>query len=157
MIEHTTNIKPIIVSMCMSHSLEEMLLIFRNEQLTYFHRELSENPHLAGTDADFKQAEELKNFWKSVGLDEVHIQPYDVLLSYPNTTDEDNMNQIQIISSNGSVIYASPLYEKILHPSENKTGVVPPFNAYSSPGVVNSVCTHYYIRVQNMTHYIKIQ
>lgn len=50
------------------------------------------------------------------------------------------MNQIQIVNSTGGVIYSSPLYEKILEPSENKTGVVPPFNAYSAPGIVNSVC-----------------
>lgn len=49
------------------------------------------------------------------------------------------MNQIQILNSANTVEYASPLYEDILHPSENKSDVVPPFNAYSAPGVVTSV------------------
>jgi hypothetical protein len=60
-------------------------------------------------------------------LDEVFVTPYNVLLSYPNTTDENNMNQIQVLNSVDTVEYASPLY------------VIPPFNAYSAPGVVTSV------------------
>lgn len=73
-------------------------------------------------------------------MDEVFISEYDVLLSYPNTTDEDNMNQIQIVdNSTGNIIYKSPLYEDILDESENKSNVVPPFNAYSKPGTVESV------------------
>jgi hypothetical protein len=104
-----------------------------------FYRELSENPHLAGTPADWEQADELRQFWKDNGLDEVFISEYEVLLSYPNTTDEENMNQIQILNATGGIIYASPLYEEILHPSENKSSVVPPFNAYSAPGTVESV------------------
>lgn len=72
-------------------------------------------------------------------MDEVFITPYDVLLSYPNTTDESIMNQIQILNGLGDIQYASPLYEDILDPSENKSNVVPPFNAYSAPGIVNSV------------------
>ena len=72
-------------------------------------------------------------------MDEVFVTPYNVLLSYPNTTDENNMNQIQVLNSVDTVEYASPLYEDILHPSENKSDVVPPFNTYSAPGVVTSV------------------
>jgi hypothetical protein len=89
-----------------------------------FYRELSENPHLAGTPADWEQADELRQFWKDNGLDEVFISEYEVLLSYPNTTDEENMNQIQILNATGGIIYASPLYEEILHPSENKSNVI---------------------------------
>ena len=102
-------------------------------------RHLSEKPHLAGTPADWEQADELRKFWQDNGIDEVFITEYEVLLSYPNTTVEDNMNQIQIINSTGGIIYKSPLYEEILHESENKSNVVPPFNAYSAPGVVDSV------------------
>ncbi|XP_062588973.1 N-acetylated-alpha-linked acidic dipeptidase 2-like [Saccostrea cucullata] len=99
---------------------------------------LSELPHLAGTNADYKQAKELHDFWKSEGLDEAFIAPYDVLLSYPNTTDPDVMNRIFVYNENDAVEWQSNLYEPILHPSENKSNVVPPFNAYSAPGNVTS-------------------
>ena len=108
---------------------------------------MSENPHLAGTNADLQQAKELEQFWKDVGLDETFITPYDVLLSYPETTDKDNMNQIQILNCAGGVEYASPLYEDILDPSENKSDVVPPFNAYSAKGVVTSVRIFQYCHI----------
>jgi hypothetical protein len=94
---------------------------------------------LAGTPADWEQADDLRKFWKANGFDEALISEYDVLLSYPNTTNKDNMNQIQIISDTGDIIYESPLYEEILHESENKSNVVPPFNAYSATGTVESV------------------
>ncbi|CAC5360684.1 NAALAD [Mytilus coruscus] len=116
---------------------ELMNSIDANNIRTYL-KDLSENPHLAGTPADLKQAKELETFWKKHGMDEVFITPYDVLLSYPNTTDENIMNQIQILNGSGDIQYASPLYEDILDPSENKSNVVPPFNAYSAPGIVTS-------------------
>ncbi|OWF52174.1 putative N-acetylated-alpha-linked acidic dipeptidase [Mizuhopecten yessoensis] len=109
-----------------------------SENIRQYLQDLSELPHLAGTDADYHQAKELHDFWKQEGLDEVYITPYDVLLSYPNVTDDDMMNRIELINATGGVVYQSPLREAILHPSENKSGVVPPFNAYSPPGDILS-------------------
>lgn len=100
---------------------------------------MSENPHLAGTDADYKQAKELQEFWRSAGLDEAFITPYDILLSYPETQNESMMNQIFVYNSADQEVWKSALYEPILDPSENKSNVVPPFNAYSASGDVNSV------------------
>lgn len=100
---------------------------------------MSENPHLAGTDADYKQAKELQEFWRSAGLDEAFITPYDILLSYPETQNESMMNQIFVYNSADQEVWKSALYEPILDPSENKSNVVPPFNAYSAPGDVSSV------------------
>ncbi|CAG2195791.1 NAALAD [Mytilus edulis] len=117
---------------------EELMNSIDANNIRQYLKGLSENPHLAGTPADLKQAKELETFWKDNGMDEVFITPYDVLLSYPNTTDESIMNQIQILNGLGDIQYASPLYEDILDPSENKSNVVPPFNAYSAPGIVNS-------------------
>ncbi|XP_052057708.1 N-acetylated-alpha-linked acidic dipeptidase 2-like [Mytilus californianus] len=65
------------------------------------------------------------------------------------------MNQIQIVdNSTGDIIYKSPLYEDILDESENKSNVVPPFNAYSKPGTVESDQLIYvnYGRVEDYTH-----
>ena len=56
-----------------------------------------------------------------------------VLLSYPDETDP---NVITVKNSTGHVVFESQIEEKILHPEMNKTDVVPPFNAYASPGDV---------------------
>jgi hypothetical protein len=98
---------------------------------SYFHRDLTEKPHLAGTPADLGQAKELKAFWEEAGLDTVNIIPYKVLLSIP---DPDNPNKIVLKDSNGQVVFTSQLVEKVLRPEQNQSDVVPPFNAYSAPG-----------------------
>ena len=49
------------------------------------------------------------------------------------------MNRIFVYDNNDEIQWESELYEPILHPSENKSGVVPPFNAYSAPGNITSV------------------
>ena len=46
-------------------------------------RWLSAILRIAGTEADLKQAEALKQIWKEQGLDNSGIEVYDVLLSYP--------------------------------------------------------------------------
>ncbi|KAL3873956.1 hypothetical protein ACJMK2_037032 [Sinanodonta woodiana] len=112
---------------------DELIRTINSENIEKYLRNLTEEPHLAGTPADEKQAKELRDFWQSVGLDHVTITPYRVLLSYP---EEGDPNVVELLSSNGTVLYSSPLTEKIINPEENKTGVVPPFNAYSAPGNV---------------------
>ena len=99
----------------------------------YFYRKLSEKPHLAGQEQEAELAQYLSDFWKNNGLDQVTITPYEVLLSYPNMS---NLNFVELQDENGTVKYKSPLREPVLTPEENKTGVVPPFNAYSAPGDV---------------------
>nr|XP_022329273.1 N-acetylated-alpha-linked acidic dipeptidase 2-like [Crassostrea virginica] len=116
----------------------EILNQVNSDNIRHYLQKLSENPHLAGTDADYQQARELRDFWKSVGLDEAFITPYDVLLSYPETQDKSKMNQIFVYDASNQELWKSDLYEPILDPSENKSHVVPPFNAYSAPGDVSS-------------------
>ena len=41
---------------------------------------------------------------------------------------------MELLDENGTSQYKSELREPVLTPEENKTGVVPPFNAYSAPG-----------------------
>lgn len=111
---------------------------FVNNLFIYF-RQLTEFPHVAGTPADWQQADELRNFWLDNGLDEVFINEYNVLLSRPNVSSKAVMNRVQVVDGTGAVVYESPLYEATLHPSENRSGVLPPFNAYSAAGTVESV------------------
>ncbi|XP_021351946.1 glutamate carboxypeptidase 2-like [Mizuhopecten yessoensis] len=117
---------------------DEIINNIKSDNIRDYLRTLSEFPHLAGTDADYRQAKELHDFWKHEGLDEAYLTPYDVLLSYPNVTDDDMMNRIELLDDTDGIVYQSPLREAILHPTENKSDVVPPFNAYSAPGDVVS-------------------
>lgn len=39
---------------------------------------------MAGTHADFDQAEYIRNLWTSQGLDQVSIKPYEVRMSFPD-------------------------------------------------------------------------
>ncbi|KAK3598383.1 hypothetical protein CHS0354_034557 [Potamilus streckersoni] len=112
---------------------DELIRAISSENIEKYLRNLTEEPHLAGTLADEKQAKELRDFWLNVGLDHVTITPYRVLLSYPQVGDP---NFVELLTTNGTVLYKSSLTEKIINPEENKTGVVPPFNAFSAPGDV---------------------
>jgi N-acetylated-alpha-linked acidic dipeptidase len=48
------------------------------------YRYLTSQPHVAGTNADFEQADYLKKLWTQQGLDQVTLSPYQVLLSFPH-------------------------------------------------------------------------
>ena len=96
-------------------------------------RMLTEKPHLAGTKENNDLAFKLKEFWEEAGLDHVTLAPYNVMLSYPNMS---NLNYVELLDGNNATVYKSNLTEPILTPEENKTNVVPPFNAYSPPGDV---------------------
>ena len=94
-------------------------------------RFLSRMPHIAGKQQNLDLAKHLTNFWTENGVDHVSLTPYDVLLSYPNMSD---LNYVELLDEKGSQVYKSELTEAILTQEENKTGVVPPFNAYSAHG-----------------------
>lgn len=96
-------------------------------------RNYTSQPRLAGTPKDVELALQLQGEWKSNGLDEVHLATYNVLLSYPNTT---NPNVVEIINATGQVIFMSHKFEVPLTDHENNSNVVPPFNSYSAAGNV---------------------
>ncbi|XP_052768722.1 N-acetylated-alpha-linked acidic dipeptidase 2-like isoform X2 [Mya arenaria] len=94
-------------------------------------RMLANLPHLAGQKENEDLGRKLKTMWEEAGLDHVTLTPYHVLLSYPDMND---LNYVELRNATNSTVYKSPLREPVLTPEENKTGVVPPFNAYSAPG-----------------------
>ncbi|XP_077987706.1 N-acetylated-alpha-linked acidic dipeptidase 2-like [Glandiceps talaboti] len=98
---------------------------------------LTETPHLAGTPADKKQADDIVKNWRELGLDHAEAVPYEVLLSYPSTKEGEG-NKVQILKRDGSgdPIFTSRAKEEVLDDSQNHPDVVPPFNAYSAPGQV---------------------
>ena len=77
--------------------------------------------------------DELHRIWTEQGVDHVTKVTYDVLLSYPNQTD---LSRIYLLGPNDTVIYATQEVEKVLSPDQNRSDVVPPFNAYAKSGDV---------------------
>lgn len=100
-------------------------------------RFLTSRPHLSGTEGDSRVIGYIHDHWKSVGLDPVKRFPYEVLLSSPEAN---RPNSIELHGRGGGsgdgVLFRSQPYEKILRAEQNQSDVVPPFNVYSKPGVV---------------------
>ena len=103
------------------------------------YRKLTEKPHLAGTEEETELAQYINRVWTEQGLDHVTLTPYKVMLSYPNESDP---NFVELLDATGNMTYRSYEREPILTPEENKTGVVPPFNAYAAKGDI-TVCMSY--------------
>ncbi|KAJ8410841.1 hypothetical protein AAFF_G00187980 [Aldrovandia affinis] len=88
-------------------------------------------PHLAGTEQNFRLAQQIRDEWLQFGLDSVEIVPYDVLLSYPNQT---SPNYISIVDDRGSEVFNTSLSEPVPEGYENVSDIVPPYSAFSAKG-----------------------
>uniref|UniRef100_A0A452INP2 glutamate carboxypeptidase II n=1 Tax=Gopherus agassizii TaxID=38772 RepID=A0A452INP2_9SAUR len=97
-----------------------------------FPSNFTQRPHLAGTAENLRLAQQIQAQWKEFGLDSVELAHYDVLLSYPNET---NPNYISIIDEHGTEIFNTSLFEPPPPGYETVTDVVPPYSAFSAPGV----------------------
>ncbi|ROT78135.1 hypothetical protein C7M84_003149 [Penaeus vannamei] len=95
-------------------------------------RHLTSRPHLGGTETEWENAQWVADTWRAQGLDDVHLVPYDVLLSYPKN---DTPNLVRILNSAGEEVWASHGWQKPIHaPEESSPEILPNFNAYSAPG-----------------------
>ncbi|CAF4187447.1 unnamed protein product, partial [Rotaria sordida] len=95
-------------------------------------KDLTSRPHMAGLPEDLESAQVIEQRWKSDGL-QVTKPKYNVLLSYP---DNNNPNQVTLISDNGMAIFQTAGVEKIYDSTLPKT--VNPFLAYTPNGTVSS-------------------
>jgi len=99
------------------------------EQIREYLKELAKEPHLAGLERDEALAAWIKEQWESIGLDEVRMEGYKLLLDYP---DNDNPNYLRIYDSNDNEIWKSHYKEE----GVEDPNFVNAFNAYSKNGVV---------------------
>lgn len=98
-------------------------------------RYLTSHPHMAGTHADFDQAEYIRNLWTSQGLDQVIIKPYEVRMSFP---DPEKRSKVVILDENGQVKFTSALRETPDEGSFYDETVVPAYNSFSANGTLES-------------------
>ncbi|XP_075539991.1 aminopeptidase NAALADL1-like [Dermacentor variabilis] len=94
---------------------------------------LAKEPHVAGSPRDEQVlAQYVADRLIEYGLDEVTIQPYHVLLSYPNATDP---NSVQLLNgTTGEVLLDAAAQEKAVQGIDTDIG--PAFLPYSPPGDV---------------------
>ncbi|XP_048242021.1 N-acetylated-alpha-linked acidic dipeptidase 2-like [Haliotis rufescens] len=93
-------------------------------------RKLTERPHLAGMPGNFRTAEYVRDQWLEQGYD-VHMVPYNVLLSYP---DDNHNNTASLIASDSSVLFQSTPREIAFYDEETHPEAVQPYNAFSPSG-----------------------
>ncbi|CAI2356612.1 unnamed protein product [Caenorhabditis sp. 36 PRJEB53466] len=63
---------------------------------------LTKKPHVSGTENNLHVAQMIRDQMKNQGLEDVHFNEYNVLLSYPNWT---TPNHVEIISEDGKTVY----------------------------------------------------
>ncbi|XP_058600321.1 N-acetylated-alpha-linked acidic dipeptidase 2 isoform X2 [Onychostoma macrolepis] len=101
------------------------------ENIKHHLRKFTRLPHLAGSQQNLDLAKQIRAEWMEFGLDSVELEPYDVLLSYPNKT---NPNYISIVDHLGSEIFNTSLAEPVPEGYEDVTDIVPPYSAFSAKG-----------------------
>ena len=99
-------------------------------QIREYLRELAKEPHLAGLERDETLAEWIAEEWRSVGLDEVRVEGYSMLLDYP---DKDKPNYLKLYDSDDKEIWRSHFKED----GVDDPNFIDAFNAYSKSGIVS--------------------
>ncbi|XP_055272160.1 N-acetylated-alpha-linked acidic dipeptidase 2 isoform X1 [Moschus berezovskii] len=102
------------------------------DNIKSFLRSFTKLPHLAGTEQNLLLAKKIQSQWKKFGLDSAELVHYDVLLSYPNET---NASYISVTDEHGTEIFNTSYTEPPPDGYENVKNIVPPYNAFSPPGV----------------------
>ncbi|KAL3881662.1 hypothetical protein ACJMK2_028072 [Sinanodonta woodiana] len=95
-------------------------------------RNYTSKQRLAGTDNVKELVQHIAQQWRDHGLDKVEITPYDILMSYPNTTKQ---NRVEIVVSGGSPVFTAALVEKPLDADGNQSDIIPPYNSFAPAGV----------------------
>ncbi|KAK3578650.1 hypothetical protein CHS0354_002952 [Potamilus streckersoni] len=95
-------------------------------------RNYTSRQRLTGTDGVHELVQHIAQQWKDNGLDKVEVTPYEVLMSYPNTT---NPNRVEIVVDNGDAVFTSAFVEKPLDADGNQSDIIPPYNAFTPAGI----------------------
>ncbi|CAG0891741.1 unnamed protein product [Darwinula stevensoni] len=103
-----------------------------SENLRTHLRQLTREPHVAGTEEELDTARYVRDKFLEYHLDSVKVVPYDVLLSYP---DREKPNKVYVLDEAGDIVFSTLGHQKPLYaPEESSHRVFPTFNAYSAPG-----------------------
>lgn len=120
-------------------------------------KEMTSGAHLAGTADDYKSALYIYNKWSiEQKLDYVKIIDYNVLLSYP---DANQPNNIQFLNETNHLIESIDIIEPIIDHEINYTGIPNPFLAYAVNGSVTSDEIYYvnYCTQSDFLFFVKLK
>ncbi|XP_065320727.1 N-acetylated-alpha-linked acidic dipeptidase 2-like [Gordionus sp. m RMFG-2023] len=95
--------------------------------------DFSKRIHVAGTVKQKYSAEAIYTEWLKFKLDTVNIQTYQVMLTYPNEKKQGFM-----IDKGGDVIWEFTGINKDSFPDKNDSELIPPYNADSADGNIES-------------------
>ncbi|XP_061193543.1 N-acetylated-alpha-linked acidic dipeptidase 2-like isoform X2 [Saccostrea echinata] len=115
-----------------SNPVETILSHINKENIKQNLRKYTSRPRMSGTPGGDELVQILHDTWKSYGIDEVKVTPYDVLMSYPNKT---NPNRVQLLTLSNELVFQSALFEPALDDLSNNSEIIPPFNAFAAAGI----------------------
>ncbi len=92
---------------------------------------LTSIPHVAASPRNNELAEFVRDEWKKFGVEEVHLVPYDVLLSFPEEIHVELLSPYKHTLSLREKSYKED-------PDTERTDVGIPYNAYSRPGDITA-------------------
>uniref|UniRef100_A0A0K0D2X9 SEC63 domain-containing protein n=1 Tax=Angiostrongylus cantonensis TaxID=6313 RepID=A0A0K0D2X9_ANGCA len=102
-------------------------------------RRFTKDVHISGTDANKKVAYDIAQKWNDIGLEDVHMIPYEVLLSYPDFTVP---NTITIEDAQGKRLFKSVGVSPVILPDEQAkrkmASLCSTWLAYSASGRVTA-------------------
>ncbi|CAK9301352.1 unnamed protein product [Gordionus sp. m RMFG-2023] len=107
-------------------------IAYVSTRIITFH-DFSKRIHVAGTVKQKYSAEAIYTEWLKFKLDTVNIQTYQVMLTYPNEKKQGFM-----IDKGGDVIWEFTGINKDSFPDKNDSELIPPYNADSADGNIES-------------------
>ncbi|CAJ0934563.1 unnamed protein product, partial [Mesorhabditis belari] len=103
------------------------------ENIKEYLRVFTREPHVAGTENNKKVAHAIADLWTTIGLEDVRLIPYDVLLSYPNW---DQPNKV-FIKNGAQTVFESTGVSPVIIPDEQSGKYAGhQWVAWAAPGVV---------------------
>ena len=116
-----------------SHKIENIAEIIDPSYIKDYHVALTRETHLAGTHANYKLAEFIRDKFTEFNFDKVEVKNYSIRLPYPYFTEP---NSVQVMSSDGNVLHICKNTEEALTEFERLHPSTPLFNGWSKAGTV---------------------
>ncbi|KAM4771971.1 aminopeptidase NAALADL1-like [Rhinophrynus dorsalis] len=113
--------------------IQEFMNEVDNRRIEENLRLLSRKPHMATTPADEDLVKLILTRWKDpqIGLDDAKEERYDVFLSFPNST---NPNNVKVLTPEGGAKFTSQRAETNLTADQSDPDIVQPFLAFAPNG-----------------------
>ena len=117
----------------LEHLISEILEAVDSENIRSFLKTLTSTPHLAASEQDSILTKWIVNKWNEFGIDNVHLERYDMLLSFP---DRENPNKIYLKDDQGRVQFTSRHQEDVIRFEDEHQDLIHAFNAFPPAGNV---------------------